>query len=168
MASWNWRMASSVWPFLTARRRGCCGPRRNPVSGGWPPGIGGSPRRIWPLLIEGDAEIVWVSASSGFKRMASRYWLIASSIWPFLSRAYAEVVMGVGVIRFQAEASWYWRIASSISPFLPRATPRLLWCVGVIRFEADGFLVLADGLVGLAFLVEGAAEVIVVRGHCSP
>ncbi len=28
---------------------GCSGPRRNPVSGGWLPGIGGSPRRIWPF-----------------------------------------------------------------------------------------------------------------------
>ena len=33
--------------------------------------------------------------------------------------------------------------------------------VGVIRFQADGFLVLADRLVGLAFLVEGGAEVVV-------
>ena len=30
-----------------------------------------------------------------------------------------------------------------------------------IRFQADGFLVLADGLVDLAFLLEGGAEVIV-------
>ena len=33
--------------------------------------------------------------------------------------------------------------------------------VGVIRFQADGFLELADRLVGLAFLVEGDAEVVV-------
>ena len=36
--------------------------------------------------------------------------------------------------------------------------------LGVIRFQADGFLVLADGLVGLAFPGEGDAEVVVGLG----
>ena len=37
---------------------------------------------------------------------------------------------------------------------------------GVIRFEADGFLELADRLVGSAFLAEDAAEVVVsLRRH---
>ena len=40
----------------------------------------------------------------------------------------------------------------------------MLWACGVIRFEADGFLILADGLVGLAFLDEGDAEVVVGVG----
>ena len=35
--------------------------------------------------------------------------------------------------------------------------------IGIIRFQADGFLKLADGLVNLALLDEGDAEV-VVRG----
>ena len=39
--------------------------------------------------------------------------------------------------------------------------PRLYVGVGVIWFQADGFLELADRLVGLAFLVEGDAEVVV-------
>ena len=40
------------------RCRGCCGRRRNPVSGGGLPGIGGSPRRIWPFLSRASAEVV--------------------------------------------------------------------------------------------------------------
>ena len=31
--------------------------------------------------------------------------------------------------------------------------------LGIIRLQADGFLKFADGLVGLAFLIEGGAEV---------
>ncbi len=42
--------------------------------------------------------------------------------------------------------------------------PRLLWAVGVIGFQADGFLIVSDGLVDLAFLVEGNAEVVVGHG----
>ena len=36
--------------------------------------------------------------------------------------------------------------------------------LGVIRFQAEGFLELADRLVGLAFLAEGDAEVVVGLG----
>ena len=36
--------------------------------------------------------------------------------------------------------------------------------LGVIRFQAEGFLVLADRLVDLAFLGEGDAEVVVGLG----
>jgi len=37
-------------------------------------------------------------------------------------------------------------------------------CVGIIRFETDGFLKLADRLVGLALVEEDNAEVVVGFG----
>ena len=42
--------------------------------------------------------------------------------------------------------------------------PRLLCASAIIRVQADGFLELADGLVELAFLDEGGAEVVVCLG----
>ena len=58
-------------------------------------------------------------------------------------------------------ASWNWLIASSVWPFADEGDAEVVVGLGVIRFQADGFLVLADRLVDLAFLGEGGAEVVV-------
>ena len=60
-------------------------------------------------------------------------------------------------------ASWYWLIASSVWPFR-QGDAKVVVGLGVIRFQADGFLILADRLVSLAFLDEGGAEIVVGIG----
>ena len=55
-------------------------------------------------------------------------------------------------------------MASSVWPFLARAAPKVVVRQGVTRVEADGLLVLADRLVGLAFLAVDGAEVVVGVG----
>src|ERR1035441_8245555 len=140
MASWNCWIASSVRPFLSradpripicqpglswrGRRRGYCGSRRNPVSGGWPLGIAGSPPRFGPSCR---------GRTPGFR----------SVNLAFLGEGGAEVIVGVGVIRFQADGllELLDRLLGSALPveggakdsdlstwpFLARAAPRLLW-----------------------------------------